>query len=216
MEPHVLHQPRTFWPPQPHHFDLEQPHDAIASSLSPANGLRAAFILSDERSEMTCKARARAAHPALGRITFSPLLRLHVVGLDPAAAGIGTTLESNHNTRSQLQHVNAALSVDEQHCADAILDAVDAMEHCFPGSQTTFQFALRTALRFIRLHSTQGNPRQRANFEDAMRTYGWNGSARRATVSEPPFPVGTRRYWGLVLMPACADIEAILNRLGIP
>ncbi len=177
---------------------------------------RAAFILADELTEMVCKAKAKAANPALGHIRFVPLLELPAVGLDPAAVPLGATLSANHGTRNQLQHVNAALSVDDQHCADAILDAVNTVEHCFPGSLDVLQFALKVSLRVVRLHSSYGDLRLRGNFEDAMRKHRWNGAEKRATVGEPPFPVGTRRYWGLVIMPACADVEAILNRLGAP
>jgi hypothetical protein len=184
--------------------------------------LRAAFILTDELVEMICKTKAKQAQPNLGHIYFVPLLRHAAVDLNPVVdpqnpvvVQLGTTLHANHQTRNQLQHVNPALSVDDQHCADAILDAVDTIE-CFPGSRAAFQFALRIALRVISLHSSQGDLRQRNEFEDAMRTHRWNGAERRASVKEPPVPVGTRRYWGLVVMPACADIETILNRLGVP
>lgn len=185
--------------------------------------LRAAFILTDELVEMTCKVRAKQVQPNLAHINFVPLLRHAAVALNPVtyaqnlvAIPLGATLHSNHLTRNQLQHVNPALSVDDQHCADAILDAVETIEHCFPGSQAAFQFALRISLRVVRLHSSQGDLRQRNEFEDAMRNHRWNGAERRASVREPPVPMGTRRYWGLVVMPACAEVESILNRLGIP
>jgi hypothetical protein len=100
-----------------------------------------------------------------------------------------------------MQHVNAAFTVDEQHCADAILDAVDAIEHCFPGTTAAYSDALKVSLRVIRLHSSKGDVRLRGAFEDAMRSHRWNGNDRKARVSEPPYPVGSRRYWGLVLFP---------------
>jgi hypothetical protein len=177
---------------------------------------RATFILTDELIEMTCKAKATATTPTLGRITFVPLLKLPAVALDPATVPLGVTLQANHLTRNQLQHVNAALSVDDQHCADAIVDAVQTIEHCFPGSQAAFQLTLRISLRVVRLHSSRGDLRQRGEFEDAMRNHRWNGAGKRGSVSEPPVAVGTRRYWSLVVMPACADVETILNRLAIP
>jgi hypothetical protein len=94
---------------------------------------RATFILADELVEMTCKAKARQTIRTLGHITFVPLLQHATVDLAPATNALGATLANNHATRNQLQHVNAALSVDDQHCADAILDAVSTIEHCFPG-----------------------------------------------------------------------------------
>jgi hypothetical protein len=81
-----------------------------------------------------------------------------------------------------MQHGNAAFTVDDQHCADAILDAVAAMEHCFPGTIGVLPDALKVALRVVQLHSSQGDARLRGAFEDAMRSHGWNGNARRAKV----------------------------------
>jgi hypothetical protein len=93
---------------------------------------------------------------------------------------------------------------------------VEALEHCFPGTVPNFVDALKVALRVIRLHSSRGDVRLRFTFEDAMRSHRWNGSDRKARVSEPPYPVGSRRCWGLVILPEYAQVEAILNRLGIP
>jgi hypothetical protein len=177
---------------------------------------RAAFILADELVEMCCKALAIAANPNLGHIQFPTLLRHPAVQLTPQPGNLGETLLRNHQTRNQMQHGNAAFTVDDQHCADAILDSIAAVEHCFPGTLPVLPDVLKVAARVVRLHSSQGNPRQRGDFEDAMRGHGWNGNNRRARVSEPPYPVGSRRYWGLVLFPEFAQVEGILNRLGIP
>ena len=112
-----------------------------------------------------------------GHITLVPLLRHAAVNFNPIVDAqnpvviqLRVTLHTNHQTRNQLQHVNPALSVDDQHCADAILDAVDTIEHCFSGSWAGLQFALRIALRVVGLHSSQGDLPQRNEFEDAMRT----------------------------------------------
>ena len=177
---------------------------------------RAAFILADELVEMCCKALAFAANPNLGNIQFPTLLAHPAVRLPAQTVPLADTLLRNHRTRNQMQHGNAAFTVDDQHCADAILDAVAAMEHCFPGTIAILPDALKVALRVVRLHSSQGDVRLRGAFEDAMRSHGWNGNARRAKVSEPPYPVGSRRYWGLVLFPEFAQVEGILNRLGVP
>jgi hypothetical protein len=178
--------------------------------------MRAAFILTDELVEMSCKALAIAANPTLGHIQFHNLLAHPAVGLPTQTGALGDTLMRNHRTRNQMQHGNAAFTVDEQHCADAILDAVSAVEHCFPGTNPVLPEFLRVALRVVRLHSSQGNTRLRGDFEDAMRAHGWNGNARRAKVSEPPYPVGSRRYWGLVMFPEFAQVENILNQLQVP
>src|SRR5581483_109755 len=95
--------------------------------------IRATFILTDELVEVCCKCLAVAANPNLGHIQFHNLLAHPAVRL-PQTVPLGDTLLRNHRTRNQMQHGNAAFTVDEQHCADAILDAVDAVEHCFPGA----------------------------------------------------------------------------------
>ena len=159
------------------------------------------FILADELVEMTCKAKARQTPPPLGHIAFVPLLQHATVGLSPPRALLGQHLLLIIRTRNQLQHVNAALSVDDQHCADAVLDALNTIEHCFPNSTVALPDVLRVALRVIRLHSSQGNLGLRGKFEDDMRTYRWNGGQRSAKINEPPIPVGIRRYWGLIVMP---------------
>lgn len=115
-----------------------------------------------------------------------------------------------------MQHVNAAFTVDDQHCADAILDGVAAIEHCFPGSLSLLADPMKVCLRVIRLHSSSGNRRLRGQFEDEMRRQRWNGSNRQAKVSEPPVPVGVRRYWSLVLSDEYPTVDAILNRIGVP
>ena len=120
---------------------------------------RAAFILTDELVEMCCKALAVAANPTLGHIKFHDLLAHPAVRLDSKSITLGTTLRRNHDTRNKMQHVNAAFTVDEQHCADAILDAVMAVEHCFPGTGSSLTDPMRVALRVIRLHSSQGDLR---------------------------------------------------------
>lgn len=156
----------------------------------------AAFILADEMVEMCCKALALAANSNLGNIQFPALLAHPAVRLPAQTVPIGDTLLRNHRTRNQMQHGNAAFTVDDQHCADAILDAVAAVEHCFPGTLAVLPDALKVALRVVRVHSSQGNARLRAAFEDTMPTHAWNGTGRRAKVSEPPpYPVGSRRYW---------------------
>jgi len=183
---------------------------------------RAAFILCDELVEMTCKVKAKQANPQLAQINFLPLLRLPAVALNPVAdvqnpvvVPLGVPINANHLTRNQLQHVNAALSVDDQHCADAILDAVHVIDHCFAASSQAFPDMLKVSLRVVVLFSSRGNAGLRMKFEDMMRKHRWNGARHVANISEPPFPVGIRRYWGLV-MPEYAQVETILNGLRIP
>ncbi len=178
---------------------------------------RAAFILADELVEMTCKALAIAANPTLGHIKFHDLLKHPAVKLDAKTTTLGATLLRNHDTRNKMQHVNAAFTVDDQHCADAILDALQAIEHCFSGTIAAFPDALKVSLRLVRLQSSHGNTGLRGRFEDAMRDFRWNSAdkPRALRKSEIAVTAGNRRYWGLV-MSEYAQIECILDRLGIP
>lgn len=142
--------------------------------------VRAAFILADELVEMCCKALAVTANPTLGHIKFHDLLAHPAVKLDAKTAVLGMTLLRNHDTRNKMQHVNAAFTVDDQHGADAILDAVAAIDHCFAMASAGFPEPLKIALRVVRLHSSQGNLRLRGDFEDEMRHHRWNGNNRQA------------------------------------
>jgi hypothetical protein len=95
---------------------------------------RAAFILCDELVEMICKVKAKEADPKLGRDDFPKLLCHAAIGLDPGNAGLGAIVHATHKTRNDMQHNNAAATVDDPHCADAILDAVKVMNHCYPNA----------------------------------------------------------------------------------
>jgi hypothetical protein len=177
---------------------------------------RAAFLLADELVEMTCKAKARQATPTLGAIKFVPLLRLPAVNLNPTTSTLGETLRQNHNTRNSMQHENAAFTVDDQHCADAILDAVEAVEHCFQGACAVLPEPLRVTLRVVRLLSSRGYPAHRDAFDFLMRNHPWRGNRERARVNETIVSPGQRGSWGLVIMTEYATIESILSRIGVP
>jgi hypothetical protein len=177
---------------------------------------RAAFILCDELVEMTCKAKAKAANPALGRPDFHTLLALPAVGLDTVNHPLGVTLSASHKTRNDMQHNNAAATVDDPHCADAILDALKVIDHCYPTASGDFTPSMKTLLRLVTLHGSVGDKAKLAAFENAMVTYRWGGSKPSIRVVELPIPVGNRRYWGLVVHTEYATIEALLNRVAAP
>lgn len=180
------------------------------------HNLRSAFILCDGLVELTCKGRAESAGWAPQHINFTPLLKLGQVRLDPANGGIGKKCEDSHKVRNKMHHVNAAATVDSQRCADAILDAVDCIEHCFPGSVAAFDDRLKVAIRVVRLYSAAGNGRHRSEFETAMNGHAWRTRDNPPKKSEVVVSPGIRRNWGLVIFDSTADIEAILNRVGVP
>lgn len=177
---------------------------------------RAAFILCDELVEMTCKAKAKEATPTLGKIGFYQLLKLPAVNLDPTPDGLGKTVHSTHKTRNDMQHNNAAATVDDPHCADAILDAVKVVDHCYPGSSAAFPSGIKVLLRLAALHATDGDKAKLTAFENAMVNNRWGVPKPKVRTVELPIPVGHRRYWGIVVHSEYATVEALLNRVGAP
>jgi hypothetical protein len=176
---------------------------------------RAAFILCDELVEVTCREKVKAAIPTLGRMTFRPLLQHQEVGLD-ATVGLGRSVWACHQTRNDMQHNNPAATVDGQHCADAIVDAVEVIEHCFPGAKTALPDKLKVTLRLIRLLSQHGDGRQQTSFGDEMQQSSWRGARERARQHEIIVAPGPRTNWGLVVPSEYARVEAILDRVGVP
>lgn len=177
---------------------------------------RAAFILCDELVEMTCKTKAKAATPTLGPTKFEPLLCLPVVGLDPATVTLGHTINTTHKTRNDMQHNNAAATVDDPTCADSILDAVKVIDHCYPGASADFTASMKILLRVVWLHATNGDKAKLAAFENAMASNRWGGPKPKIRTVELPISVGNRRHWGLVIHSEYATVEALLNRIGAP
>ncbi|MBE0656240.1 MAG: hypothetical protein IH602_01040 [Bryobacteraceae bacterium] len=176
---------------------------------------RAAFILCDEFVEVTCREKVKLRHRNLGRLNFHDLLRHAEVGLD-TATGLGQPVFACHNTRNDIQHNNPAATVDGQHCADAIMDAVEVLEHCFPGAKEALPEKLKITLRVMRLFSQQGDPRQQTEFGDAMQKHQWRGVREQARQNEVIVAPGNRANWGLVIPSEYARVEALLDRIGVP
>lgn len=177
---------------------------------------RAAFILCDELVEVTCREKLKQTLPNLGRIQFRGLITHAHVALSITAAGLGRSVYDCHTTRNDMQHNNPAATVDSQHCADAIMDAVEVIEHCFPGAKADLPDKLKVTLRVIRLYSQAGDPAQQTAFADAMQGYTWRGDRERARRDEAILAPGHRANWGLVIPSEYARIEAILNRVNVP
>src|SRR5262249_49459313 len=139
------------------------------------HNLRAAYILCDELVEITCRHRAKQIERGLGRANFHELLKHRGVKLNPKTTALGSALQSRHETRNNMQHESPAGTVDIQHCADAILDAVEAMENCFHGTKAELPPVLKVALRTARVFSRQGGALQRTGFVRAMQACDWRG-----------------------------------------
>jgi hypothetical protein len=180
------------------------------------HNLRAGFILCDGLVELTCKAKAESAGWQPAHINFAPLLKLAQVGLDPANVALGKKCEDSHKVRNKMHHVNAAATVDARRCADAILDAVDCINHCFPNASSDFNDALNIALRLVRLFSSLGDGRHQSDFMSRMSDYRWRTLNRNPRTDETIIKPGLRKHWSLVVFDSASDIETILNEIGAP
>lgn len=176
---------------------------------------RAAFILTDELVEMTCKLRAREANHK-----FDMKCGFHdawnAPGVAIATAVLGHSIQASRNTRNNMQHASAAATVDDEHCANAILDAVSVIDHCWPGAGVDMKPWMSSALRIVRLYSKTGDAKKRQLFEDSMRDGSWRSEHRQPKVSEFIIKPGRRQYWALVLIESQALVDSILNSLGLP
>lgn len=179
---------------------------------------RAAFILCDELVEVTCREKIKSTLRGrpLGHMTFHSHVTHQQVGFDVNTPGLGKSIMDCHNIRNDMQHNNAAATVDEDHCADAILDAVHVMDHCFPGSSAAFPERLKIALRVVGLYGQHSDTGLRNRFADAMRNERWRTQERSIRVAEIVLNPGDRQHWHLVLLSEFQQIEAILNRITTP
>lgn len=202
--------------PAPRHIE-----DALESVLSLyfsncRHKERAAFILCDELVEVTCREKIKQTVQKLGNMQFRGLLTHVAVGFDVTVPGLGKAVFDCHRTRNDMQHNNPAATVDSQHCADAIVDAVEVMEHCFPGAKMSLPEKLKVTLRVLRLFSRHGDARQQTEFGDAMQAHHWRGNRERARRQEVIVAPGPRANWGLVIPSEYARVEALLNTVGVP
>lgn len=116
-----------------------------------------------------------------------------------------------------MQHSSAAATVDDQHCADAILDAVQVIDHCWPGASVNdLRGWTKCALRIVRLYSSNGNAQQRVEFEDSMRDGTWRAVKRQPRTNEFVIRPGLRAYWSLVMIQSQTQVESILDSCSIP
>lgn len=195
--------------------------DALESVLgiyfsSVRHRARAAFILCDELVEMSCKLRARDQdHTFDLGCSFYAAWNAPGVELDPN--GLGNTVQHNRNTRNTMQHNSAAATVDEPHCADAILESIAVIDHCWPRtSDAMFHVWMKCAVRVVRLYSSPGSFPLQQSFEDAMRDEDWQAEKRPPRASEVFITPGRRQYWGLLIRETPQLVDQLLNRLEIP
>jgi hypothetical protein len=108
------------------------------------HNLRAAFILCDETVEVTLRAKIKEEIRNPGQLSFYDLLSHTETSMNPRSHFLGKRLFVTHQTRNDMQHNSPAAAVDVQHCADATADAVECIEHCFPGAMNAFPDRLKS------------------------------------------------------------------------
>jgi hypothetical protein len=173
---------------------------------------RAAFILCDEFVEMACKLKAKEYNYRFDmRCSFHQAWNAEGVGLD---ANLGRCIQQSRDTRNNMQHNNAAAAVDDQHCADAIMDAVAVLIRCWPADyDQVFQPWLKCALRIVKAYSSTGDVMFRQYFEEAMRDEAWRSERRFPKVSETIILPGRRQYWGILVRESATLVDQLLNRI---
>jgi hypothetical protein len=174
---------------------------------------RAAFILCDELVEMACKMRAREHDYRFDlRSTFHDAWNAPGVQLDPAT--LGRRVQISRDTRNLMQHGDAGVTVDPEHCASALLDAAEVVEHCWPGTRVeALRATLLCSLRVVHLYSTDGKGQIRQPFEDLMRDNPWTFEERQLETNEIAIRPGLRGYWRLAITWNPESVEEMLNQL---
>jgi hypothetical protein len=176
---------------------------------------RAAFILCDELAEMALKVRAlEEDHQFNTRCAFFRLCQSPGVELDPND-GLGRKLLNHRTTRNQLQHGSAAATVDRGHCAQGIIDTIEAIDHCWPAASGSYEAWMTSAVRIVRLYSPMGAHHLQQRFEDEMREHMWE-----AEVVPKPNEVAIRPgytgFWYLAVRDYPTAVEELLNKVGVP
>jgi hypothetical protein len=202
--------------PAPRHIE-----DSLESVLSLyfSNCLhkeRAAFLLCDELVEVTCREKVKQSGANPRQLDFPNLMTHQSVGFDLNSPGLGSAVNECHRARNDMQHNNPAATVNPRYCADAIIDAVEVIEHCFPGTKSALPDRLKVTIRVVRLLSRQGDQRQQTEFGNAMQTHQWRGDRERAKREEVIVTPGPRANWGLVIPSEFARVEGLLDRVGVP
>lgn len=174
---------------------------------------RAAYILCDELVEMACKMRAKEHDRSFNdRCGFYDAWNAPGVQLD--AGGLGREVHLRREERNLLQHGSAAATVDDEHCAEALLGATRVIEHCWPGSAgSSYKPWVLTAIRMIELYSSQGDWRIRQSFEDAMRDNVWEEVREGLRENEVAVRPGLRAFWHFAVTNYNDDVEEILDQL---
>lgn len=178
------------------------------------NRERAAFILCDNLVEMACKTRAKQHEASFNtRANFPSLLSAPGVALD--AQGLGRRVQDHHDARNNMQHANAAATVDAAYCAVAIADAAEVIQTLWP--DVTWPGRVRCGLRIVRLYALMDDPLACESFENSMNDFGWRAATNETVrVNAVQVQPGRREHWWWALRYRLPNVEALLNEIGAP
>lgn len=177
---------------------------------------RAVFILCDTLVEMACKTKAKQHnHRFNTSCNFHDAWNAPGVSLSPTR--LGQRVQTRRSTRNNMQHGNAAFTVDVQVCADAILDAVRVINKCWSNTSTRhFEAWVKCALRIVCLYSSSGDRLKRQPFEDDMLNVNWRGGDRTTVrINQNSIQPGRRIFWWLTVINHTNLVERCLDNLGI-
>jgi hypothetical protein len=177
---------------------------------------RAAFMLADSLVEMACKTKGKQVNRQFNtRLRFHEVLRAHEVNLAPTELGV--RIQHRRDLRNELQHQNAAATVDGQYCAAAVMDAAEVIETLWPGTSAEALAAwVHCALRVVRLHSPVGDPALREEFEQCMRRTTWRQRREGVRANAIQIEPGLREYWASTIRRQVGVVEECLNLIGAP
>jgi len=177
---------------------------------------RAAFILCDNLVEMTCKTKAKE-HDHRFNTSCGFYDAWNAPGVQLPRTTLGRQVQNYRNVRNNMQHGNAAATVDVYYCATAIITSVKVIDRLWRNSSILFPYWMKIALRIIRLYSDEGDSANRKPFEQYMRDLRWRGTSKdHVLVTEIAIELGHRDYWQLGVRMQPQLVEECLNELGIP
>lgn len=176
---------------------------------------RVSFILCDNLVELACKAKAHQRNHRFDR-TCNFHASWNAPGVTLAPNGLGGRVQSRRDTRNTMQHGSAAVTVTPENCADAILDVRKVIDRLWQNTiDRNLTLPYKVVLRIVELYASNGDPRRRQVFEDAMRRGRWRGMTdeRKARVSEMIIEAGLRVHWRHAIHESPSLVEQILESL---
>lgn len=134
---------------------------------------RSVFILCDTLIELSCKIKIVERDENINPKSFNfdqSLIKAKV------PLKLRRKLTSSHKLRNEMQHKSSILTIDEQKCADSIMDLVELLQklwgkYCMDYTPDW----VNCSLRIIKLHSSNGNIKKRKELKEHIHNdVDWN------------------------------------------